>query len=691
MTDLADLELCLRRQGDGSTAADLRMRAPDSSRDTELAVGVPVQIDAYELLFLALDHDAYGRALSAMLFREPRLREAWITARSFAQGAGTAMRLRLRIDPAADDLHALRWETLHDPVGGQQLCRSERTLFSRYLDTDDLSRVRAGRRPTLRALAAIANPPELARFSLEPVATDAEQARIARALGDVPLQVLGRDVGALPASLNQIIAALREGYGILYIVCHGVIANGRPFLWLEADDERTGRVAGEELVRRISDLPPERRPLLVVLSSCQSAGSGQERDALAALGPALARAGVAAVIAMQGNVPMDTVERLMPAFFRNLIGDGQIDRALAVARADLPADHPWWMPVLFMQVRDGRVWAGDDVVAAPERGAGEGLAALAELARDDRVRAAVVSFRTDFESACDQIDVLSSYKLLHDLFQQLEDASNVMFQHGRRLPGDQTAWDDLEEHEPELQGLIAELLRVAAQADFASAEGLWMRRLERTRGELSAALDTRDSTMLKRALSHVFEVLGRELSRMNSALVAAARALRLQQLLGALTTIRDQLGLHTLDSTARGQFELFAESVGAMARLHARLGVLVATHDALQEVDDELRRVKELLSQDVEELLLAWEDIRQLAQRLHTANPGEWAERLSENSQLLDQAVAANEPVKIRRAFRTFHHQALLSFNKVDQDLLSLCTELQQIGRPAEAVLRIFA
>jgi hypothetical protein len=303
----------------------------------------------------------------------------------------------------------------------------------------------------------------------------------------------------------------------------------------------------------------------------------------------------------------------------------------------------------------------------------------------------VVAFTTDFESACDQIDVLNSYKQLHDLFQQLEDTYNVMAQHARRLPGDDTAWSDLEELDPELQGLIAELLRVGGTASFASAEGLWMRRLERAAAELTEAFTTRDAVTIRRGLGRIYDVLGRELSRMNSSLVAAARTLRLQQLLNALTTIRDQLAVHQLSLAAKSQFEIFAEGVTAMARLNARLSVLVATHDAFQEVDDELRRVKELLAQDVEELVLAWGDIRQLAQRLYEVNPGEWASRLNENSQLLDQAMAANEPSKIRRAFRTFHHQALLSFNKVDQDLLSLCTELQQIGRPTEAVLKMLA
>lgn len=689
--EFADLELTLRRLADGMTAADLRLRAPDSSRDSELALGVPVALDPDELLFLALDTDAYGRALTAQLFGDPRLREAWVKASAFAQGAGAAMRVRLRIDPGADDLHALRWETLRDPAADRLLCRSERVIFSRYLDTDDLGRARQVTRPALRALAAIANPPELARFNLAPVDAAGERARIAAALGETPVTTLGRDAGGPPASLAGIIGALREGYAILYLVCHGTMANGRPYLWLESEDERTGRVPGDELVRRVADLPPERRPLLVVLASCQSAGTGHDRDALAALGPALARAGVAAVVAMQGNLPIEMAERLMPAFFRGLMSDGQIDRALAAARADLPDDHPWWMPVLFMQVRDGRVWADEAPANATTSPSAASLGALADLARDERIRSAVIAFSTAFQSACEQIDVLSSYKLLHDLFQQLEDTYNVLLQHARRLPGDDLAWDDLEELDPDLDGLISELLRVASEARFAQTEGLWMRRLERARGEFTQGLEERDPSAVRRGLGRIYEVLGRELSRMNSSLVTAARTLRLQQLLSALTTIRDQIALYQLDATARAQFEIFAEGVTAMARLNARLGVLVATHDTFQEVDDELRRVKELLSQDVDELIVAWSDIRQLAQRLYEVELGDWASRLSENSRLLDQAVAANEPGKIRRAFRTFHHQALRSFHKVDQDLLSLCAELQQIGRPTEAVLKMLA
>ena len=112
-----------------------------------------------------------------------------------------------------------------------------------------------------------------------------------------------------------------------------------PYLWLEQDDGSADVVPGAALVDPIRDLLQSRRPRLIVLASCQSAGKGGEQrgsdplGALAALGPQLARAGIPAVIGMQGEVTMTTIEELMPVFFRELLRDGQIDRAMAAARS----------------------------------------------------------------------------------------------------------------------------------------------------------------------------------------------------------------------------------------------------------------------------------------------------------------------------------------------------------------------
>ena len=114
-------------------------------------------------------------------------------------------------------------------------------------------------------------------------------------------------------------------------------------------------MSGATLADRLAALT--NRPRLVVLMSCESAGRTQaDARALAAVGPRLARAGIPAVVAMQGQISMATAGRFVTAFFKALRQDGQIDRAMAVARAAVEGEPDAWMPVLFMRMNTGRLW-----------------------------------------------------------------------------------------------------------------------------------------------------------------------------------------------------------------------------------------------------------------------------------------------------------------------------------------------
>jgi hypothetical protein len=53
---------------------------------------------------------------------------------------------------------------------------------------------------------------------------------------------------------------------------------------------------------------------------------------------------------------MQTLAEFMPVFFRELQRDGQLDRAMSVARGMVRARPDWWMPVLFMRLKSGRLW-----------------------------------------------------------------------------------------------------------------------------------------------------------------------------------------------------------------------------------------------------------------------------------------------------------------------------------------------
>jgi hypothetical protein len=140
---------------------------------------------------------------------------------------------------------------------------------------------------------------------------------------------------------------------ISLLVCHGALSRDEPLLWLE-DEGKAAVTQGVELVTRLRELT--QRPLLVVLASCQSAASPTYGEALSALGPRLAEAGIPAVIAMQSNVSLQTIAEFMPAFFNEMQKDGQIDRALSAARGAVRQRPDFWMPALFMRLKSGRIW-----------------------------------------------------------------------------------------------------------------------------------------------------------------------------------------------------------------------------------------------------------------------------------------------------------------------------------------------
>lgn len=355
MTDFADLELGIHQREAGVFTVEMRFSQPGSDADIRIGQGRPasVQFDFQSLLQKSEDPSAYGAALTQSLFADKDLLAAFAQARASAQTGQTPLRIRLSIGPSAIELNSLFWETLRDPADDKStLFTGEQVHFSRYLSSTDWRPVKLRPKGALKALVAVANPGGLDQYSLAAVDVPGELSRAQASLKDIPIT-------ALPAkaeercTLGNIIAQLREGYDILYLAAHGSFVKEEPWLWLEDEDGAVARVSGYDLVTRIREL--EYQPRLIVLASCQSAGKGAG-TALQALGPRLAEGGVPAVVAMQGSISMDTVARFMPVFFDELQKDGQVDRAMSVARGIVRDASDFWMPVLFMRLRSGRVW-----------------------------------------------------------------------------------------------------------------------------------------------------------------------------------------------------------------------------------------------------------------------------------------------------------------------------------------------
>ena len=354
MTGVADLELGLHRR-DSGYVVEMRYSQPES--DVEIRLGqakaIQAQLDVAALQMKSADPAAYGKALSEALFSDAELKTEFSKARVNAQSSNAALRLRLVIGPSAPELQSLYWETLRSPDDNTPLFTGEQVLFSRYLSSVDWRPVDMKPKGEQDALVAIANPSNLGDYSLEAVDVAGELARAKSGLGSIPIHALPEKPEE-HCTLNAIIERLRNSdTEILYLVAHGAVIKGEPWLFLEDEQGKVGRTSGQELVTRIKELAM--LPRLIVLASCQSAGKGAG-DALQALGPRLAEAGVPAVVAMQGSVAMDTVAKFMPIFFSELQKDGQVDRAMAVARGAVRTQSDFWMPVLFMRLKSGRIW-----------------------------------------------------------------------------------------------------------------------------------------------------------------------------------------------------------------------------------------------------------------------------------------------------------------------------------------------
>ena len=320
-----------------------------------------LRIDVEELGHLTADEPAYGAALTRMLLRPEDVGPFYQRARARTEGGDHRLHMRLHISGSSPArYHAVRWESLRDPKTGTPIATQSNVLLSRYLSGPDWRPVPAPDKHDLRALIVIAAPRDLQGY--RPNGRELGVVKVEEELGRAQTALTGiRDIRKLTraATLPNIIEALEDQVDILYLVCHGALIDDVPRLYLETPERAVDVVDGRRLVEGLLDL--ERRPMVVMLCSCQSASAGTEMwsaddGELSALGPRLAAAGVGAVVAMQGNISMTTAQTFAPAFFTALAQHGIVDQAMAGARRAVREHPDWWVPVLYSRLRSGRTY-----------------------------------------------------------------------------------------------------------------------------------------------------------------------------------------------------------------------------------------------------------------------------------------------------------------------------------------------
>lgn len=354
------LDLAIARRAD---SYQIELSHSDPTSDVRVApVRADARFDLESLVALQSVSADYGKALAAQVFADSSLRQRFLQVQTIAEAADKVMRLSLRIDPSAQELHSLRWELLQHPETGASLSTSETVLFSRFMVSRDFRPVKLRGRSELSALLVVAAPagPMWQKLELAQVDHAGETERVQRVMSGIHVRVMGGAEG--PVTLDRLLAELRTGVDILYLVGHGMFgrSTGTPALVLQDDSGDAAIVKGDDLAVRIGEL--QKGPRLVVLASCQSAGDGDRvhsdrgTSVQATLAGRLADAGVPAIIAMQGQISMATVEAMMPVFFQQLLDHGQVDRAIGVARGRVRDRPDFWMPALFTRLNSCELW-----------------------------------------------------------------------------------------------------------------------------------------------------------------------------------------------------------------------------------------------------------------------------------------------------------------------------------------------
>jgi hypothetical protein len=374
----ADFDVILRWADHGRFDVTILFNAPSDIEDYQYFSTKPIHVDLNRLDGLREDVKAYGVELGQMLF--PQGASSYLDrALRLAQEMPVHMRLVVD-DDAPLSYRIIRWETLRHPISKARITTSENIRFCRYLSNPDGTPPSPlGLRNRLAALVVVANPAGIEGHSdglsqLSPVRVDMEVERAKKALNGMFIRVL-TDGGKRATAMNMIEAMREREVNALYLVCHGMFDKDGPVLFLENERGNVDRVDGADLADRIGDLK-QHVPTLAVLVSCQSAGPDDDTRAapeaadasevveatdesarsLTAFGPALSRAGCAAVVAMQGNISMSTAAKFMPKFFNELNRDGIAAHAMAVARSHISNEPDWFVPVLYSRLKRGSAW-----------------------------------------------------------------------------------------------------------------------------------------------------------------------------------------------------------------------------------------------------------------------------------------------------------------------------------------------
>jgi CHAT domain len=292
--------------------------------------------------------DFGGRLFNALL--SAQVRDLYRDCYASARGDGKGLRVKLSLGQAPE-LTDVPWEYLYDSPSFLSI--SQFTPVVRYLD---LPRARPPLEITfpLRVLAMISAPTGEVALDVEDERRKVELALRGRLIEQELVEITWLE----KATLRELQHELRHGpYHVFHFIGHGAYdpGLGESILLFEDEDGRGSLVSGTQLGTILSDHTSLR---LAVLNACEGARTSRD-DPFSGVAASLVQHGLPAVIAMQFEITDRAAIIFAEEFYAALVDGLPVDAALAETRKAIYGDGndiEWGTPVLFMRVRDGRVF-----------------------------------------------------------------------------------------------------------------------------------------------------------------------------------------------------------------------------------------------------------------------------------------------------------------------------------------------
>ncbi|HOG45032.1 MAG TPA: CHAT domain-containing protein [Anaerolineae bacterium] len=314
-----------------------------------------------------------GQALYATLFPEGEVRDALAEALAESRAARQALTVQLRFDAGSPTLPCYPWELIHD--GRSFLVADGALALARSLDCAQAA-APAQVEGRLRVLVASPRPVDLE----EP--GERGDSPVLKALDELRKRgLLHVDVLSPPtyAALGE--ALSHTAYQVVHLDGTAACRPGgdaTPHLIFEDEAAAASPVSAETLHNALflskaalAVLTPPPHPGGEALRWAE--GEGGETPPLqlgaAALAPALVRAGVPAVVAMQRALTAEQIERFCRQLYSGLAELAPLGAAMVQARGQLlPAESARFAPVVYLQDGEGtgRLFVGQAVAGSPE-------------------------------------------------------------------------------------------------------------------------------------------------------------------------------------------------------------------------------------------------------------------------------------------------------------------------------------